>query len=154
MVLVPYLIFYQLSDAFNKFSDLEAGVFYAIAFACMGGFLSVATGAGKMRVDLLDDPKKKTVYGMFRVAIAVVSGVLIFYVLRAGLGGDVLSGTEFKSLYGVYVLCAAAGFLEKLVPNAMLRVSGENASDENTVDELRGKVVNLEKQVPQANGQK
>lgn len=150
MVLVPYLGFYWYEERFKDFSDLETGVFYAMAFACMGGFLSVATGAGRMRVDLLYNNWTKRVYGMFRIAIAVVSGVLIFYVLRAGLGGDAFKAEEFKSLYGIYVLCAAAGFFEKLVPNAMLRMAGESASDENAnkklVDELRAKIATLEKE--------
>lgn len=153
-VLGPYLFFYWAKERFKDFSDTEAGVYYAIAFSCMGGFLSVATGTGKMRVDLLDARLTKFVYGIFRVAIAVFSGVLVFYLLKAGVLGGVFENAEFKSVYGIYVICAAAGFLEKLVPNAMLSVAGESAVDgkdvkgvdetDKSVEDLKARVDRLE----------
>lgn len=149
-ILLPYLIFYSLTTRFKNYSYSEAGVFYAIAFSCIGGFLSVATGTGKMRVDLLDSRRVKFVYGIFRVAIAVFSGVLVFYLLGAGVLSGVFEDANFKSVYGIFIVCAAAGFLEKLVPNAMLKVTGEKVAEETLdakVDATEQSVYDLKTEV-------
>lgn len=118
IVLVNYLIFYQFESAFDVRTQI---VFHAVAFSALGGFLSVALGSGKVNVELRNDELSKAIYGALRIAIAIISGVIVYYALKS-----YVFSTLQLSETALYVICAGAGFLEKLVPNLMHNVESKS----------------------------
>jgi hypothetical protein len=125
LVLIVHLGFYMNESYFRPKTQ---EVFYAVLFATIGGFLSVATGSRKINVELQNDEVKKAIYGALRIAIAIFSGVLVYYAIRGGLALEIVKTSN--SMFALYFLCAAAGFLEKLVPNLMHNLENKNDGKE------------------------
>ena len=121
IVLLVYGSFYWFSNRFTASLAPERDVFFAVALSALGGFLSVATGTGKIRAETLDLERWKIFSGASRIAIAVVSGILVLYAIRGELMLSQLNGSS----YALFVAFAAAGFIEKLIPNLMYKVGNE-----------------------------
>jgi hypothetical protein len=137
-VLLVYGVFYWYSDRFTQSFAPERDVFFAVALSALGGFLSVATGTGKIKAEALDTEIWKVVSGATRIAIAVVSGILILYAIRGNLIFSQLNVTDGPA-YALFIAFAAAGFIEKLIPNLMHKVG--DGEDELTFEPKTVEVV-------------
>jgi hypothetical protein len=132
IVLSLHLFFYLNETHFEK---KTRDVFYAVVFSTLGGFLSVAIGSGKIKVEIQNSEWIKSIYGALRITIAIVSGVLVYYAI---LGEYVLAMLKpMQSSYAWYTVCAAAGFLEKFVPNMMLDWGSAAKAAEKSTDETK-----------------
>lgn len=114
--LVPgiiYFIAYQLT----ALNDLAIRLFSGALFAALGGFLSVLIGSRQLELDLKESFGATMVYGVFRIVIGVISGIVIVFLIRA----DFLLGNLKKSdSYDAFVVaCFVAGFSERLIPNVL-----------------------------------
>ena len=95
------------------------GVF---VFSALGGFLSVMGGIRQLQPALRGQRYLNIVSGVIRMLIAVISGALMYVAVKGGilpLVGSADGGDE--SQYGLWFLLAAAGFVEKLVPDILSR---------------------------------
>ena len=109
------------------------------AAGALGGFLSVAGGARRLDLDPSDDFRVLFVYGALRISIALVSSVIVLWLVDAGLLLNAL--TSRSPEYGRLVACAVAGFSEKLVPNSLLRIVGDAARRPKSSKEKAGNQV-------------
>ena len=57
---------------------------------------------------------------MLRIAIAVISGIIVYFAIDAEIMFSVLKKSD--SPYAIFLACSVAGFVEKLVPNLMLKM--------------------------------
>ena len=115
-VVVPpivYLIAYELSPL----NDLAIRLFSATVFAALGAFLSVLMGSRQLDLDLKESFGTTMVYGIFRIIIGVISGIVVVFLVRA----DFLLGPLRKpDSYDAFVVaCFVAGFSERLVFNVL-----------------------------------
>ena len=115
-VVVPpivYLIAYKVSPL----NDLSIRLFSATVFAAMGAFLSVLMGSRQLDLDLKESFATTMVYGVFRIIIGVISGIVVVFLIRA----DFLLGPLRKpdSYDAFAVACFVAGFSERLIFNVL-----------------------------------
>ena len=95
--------------------DLTIRIFCAAAFSAMGGFLSVAVGARNLVVE--DKSWINFLYGGMRIVIAVISGVVMTFLVRSGIALAFLQKPD--TLDGFFIATFLSGFSEKLVPNLL-----------------------------------
>ena len=110
---IIYLIAYQ----FSALNDLAIRLFSGAVFAALGGFLSVLIGSRQLELDLKESFGATMVYGVFRIVIGVISGIVVVFLIRA----DFLLGPLKKpDSYDAFVVaCFVAGFSERLIPNVL-----------------------------------
>jgi hypothetical protein len=111
------LVCLPIGRSFGDLNNLGARVCYAIIFSAMGGLLSVAIGAGKLKIDLQDNIVVNALYGAFRILIAMISGVLVVFLIEGKFVLSFLKDTPNPGGFGIASF--VAGFSEKLIPNML-----------------------------------
>jgi gamma-glutamylcyclotransferase len=114
------LIALPVASAFGTFDQLGARLCYAVILSSMGGFLSVAIGADKLKVDLQNSHFVNMLYGGLRILIAIISGIIVVFFIEAKIVLSFLKDTSNVS--GFIIAAFFAGFSEKLVPNLMHKI--------------------------------
>ena len=88
----------------------------------MGVFLSTVIGVKNIKVDLQNTLGIKTVFGGLRIAIAIVSGIVIYFLIQANILLGFIKDTSNPSL--LYVAFFLSGFSERLIYNLMIEIQG------------------------------
>lgn len=112
------LIAYFLIYRFGNLNDFGHILFSAVVLSALGGFLSVAISLRNVSVDIQDSFKLKMVYGAVRIAIAMISGVIVYFLIEGKIALSFLK--DFLNINTYYIAFFIAGFIEKLVANLML----------------------------------
>jgi hypothetical protein len=122
---IVYLIAFQ----FSPLNDLAIRLFSAAVFAALGGFLSVLIGSHQLELDLKESFGATMVYGVFRIIIGIISGVVVVFLIRA----DFLLGPLKKpGNYDAFaVACFVAGFSERLIPNVLKNFESSTRAHES-----------------------
>ena len=96
-------------------------IYGVFVFATLGGFLSVLSGIRGLRPALQGQHYLNVLSGVIRIAIAVISGVLVYVAIKGGILplAHAESGEDLP--FRLWFLLAAAGFFEKLVPDILGR---------------------------------
>ena len=111
------LICIPIARSQGGFDKVGARVCYAIIFSAMGGLMSVALGAGKLKIDLQNNLIVNAVYGALRILIAMICGVVVLFLVEAKILFAFLKETADAN--GFMIASFVAGFSETLVPNVM-----------------------------------
>ena len=88
----------------------------------MGVFLSTVIGVKNIKVDLQNTLGIKTVFGGLRIAIAIVSGIVIYFLIQANILLGFIKDTSNTSL--LYVAFFLSEFSERLIYNLMIEIQG------------------------------
>jgi hypothetical protein len=111
------LIALPISRTLGSYEQLGPRLCFAIIFSSMGGFLSVAIGIDKVRVDLQNSLLVNTLYGSLRILIAMISGIMVVFFIEAKIMLSFLKDTS--NVFGFVIAAFFAGFSETLIPNLM-----------------------------------
>lgn len=114
------LVALPFARAYGTFDQLGARLGYAIVLSAMGGFLSVAIGADRLKLDLQDNLVVNMLYGGVRILIAIISGIIIIFFIEAKILLSFLK--DGSNVFGFIIAAFFAGFSEKLVPNLMDKI--------------------------------
>jgi hypothetical protein len=108
---------YVAASQFAPLDELSIRLFLAAVLAALGGFLSVLIGSRQLELDLKESFAGTMTYGVFRIAIALISGIVVVFLIRA----DLILGPLKKpdNVDALAVACFVAGFSERLVPNVL-----------------------------------
>jgi hypothetical protein len=110
------LLYYVVSRV-TVLNDLAIRLFCGAVFASVGGFLSVLIGSREIELDLKESFSATLTYGMLRITIAAISGVIVVFLIGAGL---VLGPLKNPDSFNAFALvCIVAGFSERLIPNVL-----------------------------------
>ena len=102
--------------------DWAGADFYSVfVFATLGGFLSVLSGIRRLRPALQGQHYLNVISGVIRIAIAAISGVLMYVAIKGHILPLAESSSDDGWPFRLWFLLAAAGFFEKLVPDILGR---------------------------------
>jgi hypothetical protein len=118
--LIVFLIAYRLGIS----NQLVARLFYATVFSSMGGFLSVALSAGKLKIDLQNNLGINALYGSLRILMAMISGVIVYFLIEERIVLAFLKDTS--DINGFIIASFISGFSEKLIPNLMNHIEAKS----------------------------
>jgi hypothetical protein len=105
------------------------------ACGATGGFLSVAIGIRKLNIDPDTAWWVNGVYGFIRLMIAIVSAVLLYFLIKAKLVlQPVFSENPAQEKFALFAFAAVAGFSETLVPNMFRSAEERSASPPNDLE--------------------
>lgn len=93
-------------------------VFYAAAFASMGGFISVSLKIKSLHTDRELNKSNYFLYGAERILFSIIAGILVYFMLKGNLIFGFLN-TDSDISFSIYVICALSGFSETLIPNTL-----------------------------------
>jgi hypothetical protein len=96
--------------------ELGTRLLYAVASSALGGFLSVAIGVPHLTIE--DYFWINFFYGGLRIIIALICGIAMTFLVRAGIALTFLKDPSATD--GFIVAALLAGFSEKLVPNVLV----------------------------------
>ncbi len=100
--------------------------FFIMAYASIGGFLSVAKDIKKIQIDSTDFGWFQVVYGAVRIIISMFSGLIVYVLIKSEIILPTLTIND-----NVFVICLfaiAAGFSESMIPNLLKKVEKEKTS--------------------------
>jgi hypothetical protein len=100
-------------------NELALRLFTASVFAALGGFFSVLLGIRQLDLDLKENFGATMTHGIFRIVIAVISGIVVVYLIRANLLLGPLNNPTSGDTFAL--ACFLTGFSERLVPNVLKR---------------------------------
>lgn len=116
------IVFYIFREHENVKSILEIKyISYVVAFSGLGGVLSVCINIKNIEFERDSAWYLFCVYGVQRIIIASLCGVMSYILIR----GDFIFTFILKadnSTLGIMAVCAAAGFSETLIPNALKKI--------------------------------
>lgn len=100
-----------------------ASIIYSLAFAMMGGFLSVSLRAKNILSQRAISIWMYAIFGAERLIISAISGIAAYALVSSGLLlGSLIDGVN--GLYGILSICFLSGFSETLVPNSLAKIEG------------------------------
>jgi hypothetical protein len=123
ILMVIALIVFLLVHWSLTLSELGTNLFTAIVFASMGGFLSVVIGSRNLRLDLQNNVLVNMGYGGIRIVIAIISGVVIYFLVETKVVFGFLK--DAPNLYGLIVVAFVTGFSESLIPNLVKKIEDQ-----------------------------
>jgi hypothetical protein len=126
------LISYFLVYLYGNLNDFGYMIFNAITFSAMGGFLSVAISLRNINVDVQDNFWTKAVYGFVRIIIAMISGVIIYFLIEGKVAFAFLK--DIQNLNAYYIAFFVAGFSEKLISNLIFDFGNKGNSKATILD--------------------
>lgn len=104
-------------------SQVDIRFIFAVVFSSMGGLLSVASSTKSIKVELQDSIYANMMYGAFRIVIAIITGIIVCFLIEAGVIFAFLKGTP--ELNGFIIASFLSGFSEKLIPNLFRELEEE-----------------------------
>lgn len=90
-------------------------IFYMMTFGGIGGLLSVAINIDKHEDKISRIKWQRIFAGVFRMLIAMLSGIIMYVLLKANIIGGIKDFNTGPYLY--YALAIIAGFSQNLIPN-------------------------------------
>jgi hypothetical protein len=125
IMLIEMAVEFCLPPALSLWRELAR----VAACGAMGGFLSVAIGIRKLDVDPETRLWVNAYYGLNRLAIAIVSAVVLYFLIKGKLLLEPLfPGTSVQEAFAIYALAVAAGFSETFIPNIFRSTEGRLSS--------------------------
>lgn len=121
-LILPLALYFAIFKLNTVYRDIAGLIFNAVLFSTLGGFLSTVTGIKDIKVDLQNNFLMKSCFGSLRIAIAIISGVIVYFLIQGNVLFGFVKDTSVESLY--YVMFFLSGFSEKLVFNLMLELEG------------------------------
>ena len=103
----------------------------AIIFSALGGFLSAAIKSTQIQVTQDVDLKQTATV---RIYIAIVSGILIYAIIRANYIPDltgILNNNVDQNNWRIATISAIAGFIEYFIPNLLTPKNNNNETNVN-----------------------
>jgi hypothetical protein len=104
-------------------SQVDIRFIFAVVFSSMGGLMSVASSTKSIKVELQDSFYVNMTYGAFRIVIAMIAGIIVCFLIEAGVIFSFLKGTP--ELNGFIIASFLSGFSEKLIPNLFRELEEE-----------------------------
>lgn len=95
----------------------------AAAVSALGGFMSVASGLRKLKIDLEERTRVNALYGAVRVVVAMIAGVVAALLIRTGAVLSFLQQQD--ALSGFLVACFLSGFSERFVYRALRQIEDQ-----------------------------
>jgi hypothetical protein len=86
-----------------------------MTFGGVGGLLSVAINIDKHEDKISRIKWQRVFAGVFRMLIAMLSGIIMYILLKANIVGGIKNFENSPYLY--YALAIIAGFSQNLIPN-------------------------------------
>ena len=123
------LITYFVTYLVGNLDNFGHTIFSAIVLSSLGGFLSVAISLRNLDVDIQDKFWVKTLYGFVRILIAIISGVIMYFLIEGKVAFSFLKDNQITDTY--YIAFFIAGFSERFVSNMLFSFekAGDNKSD-------------------------
>jgi hypothetical protein len=121
------LIFYLYRD--KTFQDrfmTAVTIFYCCLFAAYGGFISVTRKLNNLIVEIDLNHVNYIVYGIERMLIASLSGIVAYVLIKAGIIMALVNDAE-NPLYGYMAISLVAGFSENYVPDLLVKMEKKEA---------------------------
>lgn len=109
---------YNYTAAYKGWSYIDGNfqiILYMMTFGGVGGLLSVAINIDKHEDKISRIKWQRVFAGVFRMLIAMLSGIIMYILLRANIVGGLTSFNENSYLH--YALAIIAGFSQNLIPN-------------------------------------
>ena len=133
-VVVIVIIFSYLLKRFQFIPEIIPHFFF-MTYAAIGGFLSVSMDIKKVQIEASDFGYFQVIYGSIRILIAMLSGLIMFVLLKSELIFPRLDGSD--DYYVICLLAIVAGFSESMIPNLLKKVEdnkmkSDKASTQNT----------------------
>jgi hypothetical protein len=120
-----------LTARFVGISNLDSvHIWWAVVCSAIGGFLSVSLGSQGQKIDLHDTPQLNLVSGMSRIVIAMICGVILYFLIQAEFVFSFIKHSQDS--YGYGIVFFLSGFSEKLVPNLLTRLDQSVAASLRT----------------------
>lgn len=130
VVLVTALVAF-LTARYIGVSNLDlVHIWWAIVCSSVGGFLSVSLGSQGQKIDLHDSPQLNFLSGMSRIVIAMICGIILYYLIQAEFVFSFIKHSQDS--YGYGIVFFLSGFSEKLVPNLLTRLDQSVAASLRT----------------------
>ena len=102
---------------------LGVRIYGVMVFAAMGGIMSVAIGLRKLDLNPLDNQLVNYLYGVLRIIIAMIAGVVMLFLIESGVALAFLKDVKDVPYgYGYLVASFLAGFSEMVVPNIIRKM--------------------------------
>ena len=109
---------YNYTATFKHWRNIDGNfqtILFMMTFGSIGGLLSVAINIDKHEDKISRIKWQRVFAGVFRMLIAMLSGMIMYILLKANIIGGI---KEFdKSPYLYYALAIIAGFSQNLIPN-------------------------------------
>jgi hypothetical protein len=123
------LISYFLVYRFGNLNDFGYMMFSAVALSGLGGFLSVAISLRNINVDVQDHFMMKAAYGFIRIVIAMISGVIVYFLIEGKVALVFLKDLQNANTF--YIAFFVSGFSEKLVSNLLFDFENKGAKTDS-----------------------
>jgi hypothetical protein len=125
LLLFSYLTHIDYINWNNDKGQLVATFLYSATAASISGFISLALKLKKIDIDS-ELPRLNIIYfGIERILISVLSGLLMVVVIKSGLILSVLNESG-SPVWGYLAFSSIAGFSENYVPNILSKIEKEN----------------------------
>lgn len=120
ILMISALCVFLISRWLNVTGEVALHILWAIVFSSMGGFLSIAIGSQKLKIDPQNPYLTNAIYGALRIIVAMICGTLVYFLIQ----GEFLLGFMKRSpdVSGFIIVSFLSGFSEKLVPNLFSRM--------------------------------
>jgi hypothetical protein len=115
------VVVYLIAWVSGRMTPESQRVLACIMFATLGGVMSVAISLRKLEIDKDDEFGVNIFYGGFRIVIAGIAGVIIYYLIEARIVFGFLR--EAQEANGLYIAAFLSGFSEMLVPDLMRQIN-------------------------------
>jgi hypothetical protein len=118
LTLMAFTLAAYLSTNYLALENIHAYRFsMAILLSSMGGFVSIATGLNKLKLEKQNSLWLHGVYGAIRVLIAAIFGVILVCLVDADIVFPFLKNPQ--NINGLALAAFMVGFSEKLFPNLL-----------------------------------
>jgi len=129
VILASVIIYLCRKTDFITHNHFLPVVFYAAAFASMGGFISVSLKIKSLHTDRELNGMNYFFYGSERILFSMIAGVLVYFMLKGNFIFGFLNADKDIS-FSLYIICALSGFSETLIPNTLRNL--ETKSEEKS----------------------
>jgi hypothetical protein len=125
LLLLSYLTYINFINWGGDNGDLITIFLYSATAASLSGFISLALKQRKIDIDS-ELPRLNIIYfGIERILISVLSGLLMLVVIKSGLLLSVLNESDHP-VWSYMAFSAVAGFSENYIPNILSKIEKEN----------------------------
>ncbi|WP_321807978.1 hypothetical protein [Burkholderia sp. BCC1993] len=125
-LLASLVAYYFRQSQFVAHISALKSLLYAATFSGCGGLLSVSINFRDIQFERELKPHSYLIYGAQRIMLAGLCGIFTYMLIKSGILFSFLMKSD-NPFIALMTVCAAAGFSETLIPNALRNL--ENKSD-------------------------
>lgn len=111
-------IFSLIQDNFIQ-SDYLFPYTKLMLYGGLGGFISVTISVKKLSLDISFYNWSHSVYGIFRIILAVICALVSYLLIKSGF---IFSNLDNDNMFIIYLFAVMAGFSETLIPNVLKQI--------------------------------